>query len=138
MNGEYEQNNVNKYEGNGWSKYQLMVLQQLNDHNTLLQNLNKEIIDVKQNMAVSEAEFNMWKKQIIELSEDTTEKLDDILYDEGGISFRLSNIEKAKEIQEQASLKVKAAWAVYGAIVVFVLDALVRLFPIIWTTLSKQ
>ena len=138
MNGEYEQKNFNKYEGNGWSKYQLMVLQQLNDHNTLLQNLNKEIIDIKQNMAVSEAELKMWKKQIIDLSEDTTEKLDDILYDDNGISCRLSNIEKAKEIQEQASLKIKAAWAVYGAVIVFIVDALIRLFPVIWTTLSKQ
>jgi hypothetical protein len=137
MNSEYEQKNFNRYDGNGWSKYQLMVLQQLDDHNKVLQNLNKEIVDMKQSNAVSEAEQKMWKKQIVELSEDTTEKLDHILYDEGGIANRLSTLEKVKEIQEQTSLKIKASWAIYGAVVVFIIDVAVKLLPTIWNILSK-
>ena len=53
----------NSYEGNGWSKYQIMVLQQLDDHNSVLQNLNKELVEIKQSMAVSETELKMWRAQ---------------------------------------------------------------------------
>ena len=63
MNDGYDNNNQNRYEGNGWSKYQLLVLQQLEDHNTVLQNLNKEVIDLKQQCAVVETENKMWKNK---------------------------------------------------------------------------
>jgi hypothetical protein len=132
MNSEYTQSNINKYEGNGWSKYQLMVLQQLDDHNKVLQNLNKEIVDLKQTIAVSEAEQKMWKAQIISLSDNLTEKIDYILYDDNSVASRLNKIEKNNEVQERTSMKIKAVWAFYGAILVFLIEFFGKILPFIW------
>ena len=59
-----DQDDYYQPEHNGWSKYQLMVLQQLEDHTRVLQNLNKEIIAINQSLAVQQAETSMWKAQI--------------------------------------------------------------------------
>ena len=64
MNQNIDNSVGNSYEGNGWSKYQMLVLQQLNDHNLVLQNLNKETAELKQTIAVSEAEAKIWNTQI--------------------------------------------------------------------------
>ena len=106
----------NNYEGNGWSKYQIMVLQQLDDHNAVLQNLNKEIIELKQNMAVSETELKMWRAQTMLSIEKLTEEVDEILYDESGLSYKIRALEKNNEVEEKVSLKTKAMWAMLGAI----------------------
>jgi hypothetical protein len=124
----------NNYEGNGWSKYQIMVLQQLDDHNKVLQNLNKELIEVKQSMAVSETELKMWRAQTMLSIEKLTEDVDEILYDEGGLNYKLRALEKTSEIEERVSVKTKAMWAVYGAIIAFLLNFGLRLFE----TFSKS
>jgi hypothetical protein len=120
----------NNYEGNGWSKYQIMVLQQLDDHNKVLQNLNKELVEVKQSMAVSETELKMWRAQTMLSIEKLTEDVDEILYDEGGLNYKLRALEKTSEIEEQVSVKTKAMWAVYGAIIAFLINFGLRLFEI--------
>lgn len=124
----------NNYEGNGWSKYQIMVLQQLDDHNKVLQNLNKELVEVKQTMAVSETELKMWRAQTMLSIEKLTEDVDEILYDEGGLNYKLRALEKTSEIEERVSVKTKAMWAVYGAIIAFLLNFGLRLFE----TFSKS
>ena len=124
----------NNYEGNGWSKYQIMVLQQLDDHNKVLQNLNKELVEVKQSMAVSETELKMWRAQTILSIEKLTEDVDQILYDEGGMNYKIRALEKTSEIEERVSVKTKAMWAVYGAIIAFLLNFGLRLFE----TFSKS
>lgn len=124
----------NNYEGNGWSKYQIMVLQQLDDHNKVLQNLNKELVEVKQSMAVSETELKMWRAQTMLSLEKLTEDVDEILYDEGGLNYKLRALEKTSEIEERVSVKTKAMWAVYGAIIAFLLNFGLRLFE----TFSKS
>jgi hypothetical protein len=124
----------NNYEGNGWSKYQIMVLQQLDDHNKVLQNLNKELVEVKQSMAVSETELKMWRAQTMLSIEKLTEDVDEILYDEGGLNYKLRALEKTSEIEERVSVKTKAMWAVYGAIIAFLLNFGLRLFE----TFSKS
>jgi hypothetical protein len=125
------------YEGNGWSKYQLMVLQQLDDHNKVLQNLNKEVVDIKQAIAVSEAEQKMWKAQIMELSEDMTEKMDHILYDDKGVTKKIAAIEKSLEIEEKSTLKMKATWALFGATLVFVVEIASIIIPTILSVINK-
>jgi hypothetical protein len=109
----------NNYEGNGWSKYQIMVLQQLEDHNAVLQNLNKELIELKQNMAVSETELKMWRAQTMLSIEKLTEEVDEILYDESGLSYKIRALERNNEVDEKVSLKTKAIWAMLGAILTF-------------------
>jgi len=109
----------NNYEGNGWSKYQIMVLQQLDDHNSVLQNLNKELIEIKQSNAVSETELKMWRAQTMLSIEKLTSDVDSILYDESGLSRKIQALEKTNEVEEKVSTKTKAVWAMVGAILTF-------------------
>lgn len=127
MNENFEQHNMNHYEGNGWSKYQLMVLQQLDDHNKLLQNLNKDLADIKQTIAVSDTELKMWRAQIMATTHDLEESMDHLLYDEKGLGQKLIAIEREIDVEEQAHTKLKASMALYGSIAVFLINALVQL-----------
>lgn len=125
------------YEGNGWSKYQLMVLQQLDDHNKVLQNLNKEVVDIKQTIAVAEAEQKMWKTQIMQLSQDMTDKVKHILYDDEGVAKRISTVEKFLEIEEKSTLKMKAVWALIGAAVVFIVEIISKIVPTVINVMNN-
>lgn len=40
-----------------WSKYQMLILQQLEDHRTVLENLNKEMSNIREKMGILEANF---------------------------------------------------------------------------------
>ncbi len=134
MNENYEKNLINQYEGNGWSKYQVMVLQQLADHNTVLQNLNKEIANIKQTIAVSETELKMWKIQITSSIENIQEEIEYILYDENGISKKISDIQRTLDVEEQANTKTKATWALYGSIAMFIVNIIVQVLVIFLKT----
>jgi hypothetical protein len=124
-------NNQNQYEGNGWSKYQLMVLQQLEDHSRVLQNLNKELVDIKQHVAVSEAELKLWRGTTISAIESLEKKMSHVLYDDSGLNKKLSDIENALEVDENTKAKLKAIWAFYGAIAVFLVNFGIKLFELI-------
>lgn len=117
----------NGYEGNGWSKYQILVLQQLDDHNQVLQNLNKELVDIKQTIAVSETESKMWRTQTISTIERLSEEVDSILYDEKGLSNKIRDLQKTNEVEEKADIKAKAMWAVIGAVVMFLINAATKI-----------
>jgi hypothetical protein len=129
MNEQYDKINQNRYEGNGWSKYQLMVLQQLEDHHKVLQNLNKELIDLKQSLAVSETELKMWRTQTMVDVEDLTKNLSHILHDERGLSRKLLEVERQLNVEEQVATRTRANWAFYSAILIFFVNILfVQLF----------
>ena len=130
MNENFEQHNMNHYEGNGWSKYQLMVLQQLDDHNKLLQNMNKDIADIKQTIAVSDTELKMWRAQVMATTHDLEESMDHLLYDEKGLGQKLIAIEREIDVEEQSHTKWKASMALYGSITVFLINALVQIAAI--------
>ena len=130
MTEDFEKSNINHYEGNGWSKYQLMVLQQLDDHNKVLQNLNKEIVDIKQMLAVSDTELKMWRAQTMVTLNNLTEDVDNILYDEKGIASRLYEIERDMEVGKRASTKLKSMWALYGAIAISLINVGVQVLQI--------
>ena len=125
INGEHHLND-SCYESNGWSKYQLMVLQQLDDHTKVLQNLNKEIITINQSIAVQQAENVMWKAQIVSNLKELREEVDKILYDEKGINQRVVTVERELDVEEQTNIKVKATWALYGSIAVVVVNILIQ------------
>lgn len=121
----------NGYEGNGWSKYQLMVLQQLDDHNKILQNLNEELVDIKQNVAVSETELKMWRAQIMSTIERLSQDVDEILYDETGLSNKIRALEKNNEVDEKVDIKTKAIWAIVGGIGAFAINALIKIAEVV-------
>lgn len=115
-------------ESNGWSKYQLMVLQQLEDHTRVLQNLNKEIIAINQSLAVHQAETHMWRTQINASLKELRDEVDEILYGEKGIGQRIGSVERELDVEEQSNIKLKAVWAFYGSIIVVIANVAVQLF----------
>ena len=112
----------NNYEGNGWSKYQIMVLQQLDDHNQVLQNMNKELVEVKQKVEVTAAETRIWKTTTATSVENLEKKMNNILYEDTGISHKVNDIRRGLDVEDKASTKHKAVWAIYGAIIVFLIN----------------
>jgi hypothetical protein len=123
--GDYHLNDSCQ-ESNGWSKYQLMVLQQLDDHTKVLQNLNKEIITINQSIAVQQAENIMWKAQIVSNLKELREEVDKILYDEKGINQRVVTVERELVVEEKTNTKIKATWAFYGSIAVVAVNIIIQ------------
>jgi hypothetical protein len=115
------------YEGNGWSKYQLLVLQQLEDHNKVLQNLNKEIADIKQSIAVHEAEFKMWRTQTTLEVKQIREDVDGVLYEDKGIGHRLSSIERHVDLDARSETDNKATRALYGSVALVAINAIIQI-----------
>lgn len=114
-----------------WSKYQLMVLQQLGDHTEVLQNLNKNVADHKQSTAVHLAEFAMWKTQINQSIESLQDSIDSILYDERGVARRISTIEQQLNTESQIDNKTKEEWSSRNTIIVtasVVINLIIQLF----------
>lgn len=130
MNSDFDKKAVNHYDGNGWSKYQLMVLQQLDDHNKILQNFNKEINDLKQTMAVSDMETKMWKTQFAKTLEKLDTEIDSVLHADKDITNRIINIENALNIEEGTENKLKATWALYAAVLMFLINIAFQLFEL--------
>ena len=126
MNSNSTNSNANHYEGNGWSRYQIMVLQQLDDHNKILQNLNKELVDLKQNIAVTDTEARIWRVQIIKTVESSEEELSDILHGENGLNKRVKDVEHSIEDERHANMKFKETWAAYGAVVSFIITTILH------------
>lgn len=132
MNENFKQkDNRNQYEGNGWSKYQIMVLQQLDDHNKLMLNFNKELVDAKQNIAVSEVERKMWQNQISSKVEQMEKDLDNILYGDEGLKKRVEEIERGIDIEGQIKTRLRATWALYAAGAMFLLNIGIQIVELI-------
>jgi hypothetical protein len=123
-----DQNDYYQPEHNGWSKYQLMVLQQLEDHTRVLQNLNKEIVAINQSLAVHQAETSMWKAQINASLKELRDEVDEILYGEKGIGQRIVTVERELEVEEQSDTKIKAVWALYGSVFAVIANIVIQLF----------
>ena len=128
MSGEHHSTHEQYCDTNGWSKYQLMVLQQLEDHTKVLQNLNKEIVTINQSVAVQQAENMMWRTQILSNLKELRDEVDKILYDETGIGQRIVTVERELDVEEQTNTKIKAMWALYGSIAVVAANLIVQVF----------
>jgi uncharacterized UPF0160 family protein len=107
-----------------------MVLQQLDDHSKVLQNFNKEISDVKQDLAVYEAELKIWRENSMSVINVIKKDLSYVLYDEKGLNHRIAAIERDLDVEEQASNKHKSTWALYGSIIVFLLNIAIQILAI--------
>lgn len=127
MSGEYHSNTEHCHEADNWSKYQIMVLQQLEDHTKVLHNLNKEIVLINQSVAVQQAENIMWKAQISSNLKELREEVDKILYDEKGIGQRIVSMERDLDVEEKSSLKMKATWALIGSVAVVVANIIIQI-----------
>lgn len=105
------------YTGNGWSKYQLMVLNQLEDHTKLLTKLSEDLIQIQKRMEVDAAN-NIHEKKHIDILKSN---IYNILHDDNGINTRLKKIEQEKLVNIKANIKLKAIWSAGGALIVFIL-----------------
>ena len=120
-----------------WSKYQLMVLQQLGDHTEVLQSLNKNVADHKQSVAVHLAEFAMWKSQINQSIEGVQESIDSILYDDRGVAQRISAIERQLNTESQIDIRTKDAWSSRNTVIITA-SVLINLFIQLFVNFIKK
>jgi hypothetical protein len=130
MNSNFDNEKINRYEGNGWSKYQIMVLQQLEDHSEVLHNLNKEMVEIKQAIAVSDTELKIWRQSIMKDVEALEEQMDCILYEDDGVKDKLNKMESEMFYKEKSLNRNKALWAGIGAAVVCILDLFTKFLSV--------
>ena len=116
----------NEYTGNGWSKYQMMVLDQLQGHTHLLETLMKEITEIKRHIAVSDMASKNWRDNTDEKITYLQQNVDNILFDEKGINSRLRKMEEDHKIQEHSALRFKASWGLIGGGLVVVIDIILK------------
>ena len=107
-------------EDSDWSRYQLLVLQQLEDHSLVLSNLNKEIIEIKQFFAVHKTESNIWRDHLKSQLEKLQQEVDTN-------KEEINNIQRSIDVEEQSSIKHKATTALYGSIAMFVANIIMQL-----------
>jgi hypothetical protein len=117
--------------GNGWSRYQIMVLQQLTDHTKLLQALMSEINTIKQQIAISDIISKNWRDQADKTIGELKDDVEFILEDEAGLNTRLKHIEESVKIEEKSSLKIKAFWGLLGGAVVVIVDLAIRVITLV-------
>lgn len=108
--------------GNGWSRYQIMVLQQLTDHTKLLQALMSEINTIKQQIAISDIVSKNWRDQADKSIGELKDDVEFILEDETGLNQRVKNLEENVKIEEKSTLKAKAFWGILGGVAVVIVD----------------
>jgi len=118
-------------DGNGWSKYQIMVLQQLADHTKLLQALMSEVNSVKQQIAISDIVSKHWRDQADKSIDQLKEDVEFILDDDKGLNSRLRNLEEHSKIEEKSTMKVKALWGIIGGGLVVAADLLIKVYNLV-------
>lgn len=128
----YDENGAN----NNWSRYQIMVLQQLTDHTKLLQALMSEINTIKQQIAINDIISKNWRDQADKSIQELKDDVEFILEDDNGINKRLKNIEENTKVEEKSSLKIKAFWGLLGGAAVVVVDILIRIISLVQSKLQ--
>jgi len=122
--------------GNGWSRYQIMVLQQLTDHTKLLQALMSEINTIKQQIAINDIISKNWRDQADKSIEELKSDVEFILEDEQGLNTRLKHIEENTKVEQKSSLKIKAFWGIIGGTAVVIVDFAIRIIETIGSKLQ--
>lgn len=127
-----------QYEFDGsWSKYQMMVLQQLGDHTQVLQNLNIDVTDHKQSAAVHLAEFAMWKSQVNESLSNLQRSIEEGLSDNKEALRRIAALEHQHNTETQIDLRSKSNWQTTSALIV-TLSVIVNLLIQLFVTFAKK
>jgi hypothetical protein len=114
-----------------WSRYQIMVLQQLGDHTQVLQNLHNDVIEHKQAAAVHLAEFTMWKARMDQSIDELQKAVDEIMYDDKGVNKRVNALEQQQNTENQIELRAKTSWQTTSAFIVtmsVVINLIIQLF----------
>jgi hypothetical protein len=116
----------NVYDGNGWSQYQILVLDTLKDHTLMLKEVMTEINSLKQQNAVIDILNKNWRdnydKNLATFNNDLTNIRKEITE----IDERISPIEDQLMVEEKSTLRMKGMWAVIGSTVVIVINLLIE------------
>lgn len=126
--------NRNDYEGNGWSKYQMLVLAQLQEHKELFKEIVADIAQIKKKDAVDDANFIHWKSNIDKQCREVEEKITSIqvsIGKEHGINDRLDDIEVEHKSNEKADIKIKGFWAAMGGIIIILINIIIKVVEIL-------
>lgn len=113
-----------KPDDNAWSKYQMLVMQQLEDYGTVLQNINAELSKIRESFKVLETQTESWKEinknDILGLKghiENVEEQLEDF-------SKKFFLLEKELELEKRISAheKSRARWLLFVSLLIAVLN----------------
>ena len=110
----------NDNQNNGWSQYQIMVLEKLNEHGEILKNLNFQINKINGDLRVSESVADAWRIDFVNRVIKIENNMDVILNAENGINSRLKKIEQEDLFDQRLDSKSKAVWAIVGGGIVFI------------------
>jgi len=114
------------YEGNGWSKYQLLVLQTLTDHTSLIKSVHDEINELKKQAAVDSNEMSNWRKNYDSELDEFRDNCEEIKKKVESVDHRLKNIEDDKILEKRVTIRNKATWGALGGLIIVVVDIVLK------------
>jgi hypothetical protein len=121
---EKEVKTIPSYDGNGWSKYQILVLNQLGDHSRAIKQLWASDTKNKIRDSLSEKENNDFKERQIEIKKT----LDNLNSSIKTLNERIDSLEKKQTIKEGIDSGMKAYWGFIGAGLAFIINFLFTKF----------
>jgi len=98
------------YTGNGWSKYQMYVLKQLDDHNKILEKLVDRLSNITMQLEVRQREMDTIREEFREIN-DSLEKLTEE-------DKKMEKQLQGHEIDKTVATKTKAIWMGIGGMVI--------------------
>lgn len=115
---------------NDWSRYQNLVLQQLNALNDLSAGLNEQHQNLKEKFAVHEAEGELWGEQKEDQLLQLNNKIESLIAEKNSLKESINKIEKTLFAEESTRAKEKAINALYGSIAVFIITSIIQILAI--------
>lgn len=113
-----------KTDENAWSKYQMLVMQQLEDYGKVLQNMNLELSRIRESFAVLEAQTDSWKEHNQEIIEDVKTKILELDQKLESHRTNLKFIEKELELDKRIAQheKTRARWMLIVSLLIALLN----------------
>jgi len=120
----FENESNNNYKGNGWNKYQLLVMNQLKSHLTAIEKNAENHLKVKEDLQEMRIEDKLWKKTADENFDKIKHALD--AENEKSITHRLKKIEESAKVEDMSKMKIKAFWGLIGGFIIIAIDVIVK------------
>lgn len=98
------------YTGNGWSKYQMYVLKQLDDHNKILEKLVDKLSTITLQLEIRQKELDSLKRDF----KDLNTSVDKLVEEDKKVERKIQEF----EIDKTVAIKTKAIWASVGGLII--------------------
>jgi hypothetical protein len=123
---------INEYSGNGWSQYQLLVLETLRDHTAMLKEVMSEMNSLKQQNAVLDIINKNWRegydKNLADIKTDVEQSQKDLV----SLDERVDTLEINTKTEEKINLKMKGAWAAIGGGLIVIVELGLKLIEFLY------